>query len=116
MSKYSTSYTPASGSSLWEMSSFRIISINITSPSSSLVQTSLALGDGGTNPSDLKSELNLRTFSMMNEIDRSSGVEESEWFSGLSPFSSSFSLVLSSKESLCKNEQTKLDEFPVSGS
>ncbi|GJR66487.1 ribonuclease H-like domain-containing protein [Tanacetum coccineum] len=61
-----------------------IISINITSPSSSLVQTSSALGDGGTNQSDSNSELNLRTFSMMNAIDGSSGVEESEWFSGLS--------------------------------
>ncbi|GKE51872.1 hypothetical protein Tco_1487028 [Tanacetum coccineum] len=101
MSKYSTSCATCSGSSLWEFSSFRIISINITSPSSSLVQTSSALGDGGTNQSDSNSELNLRTFSMMNAIDGSSGVEESEWFSGLFLFSSSFSLVLSSQELLC---------------
>ncbi|GJV55677.1 hypothetical protein Tco_1456682 [Tanacetum coccineum] len=83
MSNYSTSCTPGSGSSLWELSSLGIISINITSPSSSLVQTSSALGDGGTNPSDSKSELNLRTFSVMNAIDGSGGVEESEWFFGL---------------------------------
>ncbi|GJW27449.1 hypothetical protein Tco_0044324 [Tanacetum coccineum] len=79
--------------SLWELSSVEIISINITSPSSSLVQTSSALGDGGTNPRDSKSELNLRTFSVMNEIDRSGGVGESGWFSGLPLSSSSFSLL-----------------------
>ncbi|GJZ45000.1 hypothetical protein Tco_0592596 [Tanacetum coccineum] len=78
MLKYSTSWTPDSSFSLWELSSFRIISINIMSPSSSLVQTSSALGDGGTNPSDSKSELNLRTFSVMNEIYGSGGIEESE--------------------------------------
>nr|GEY12345.1 hypothetical protein [Tanacetum cinerariifolium] len=65
MSEYSTSFPSALGSSLRESSSFGMISINITSPSSSLVQTSLALGDGGTNPSDSKSELNLRTFSII---------------------------------------------------
>ncbi|GJS10369.1 hypothetical protein Tco_0367165 [Tanacetum coccineum] len=101
MLKYSTSCTPDLGLSLWELSSFGIISINITSPSSSLVQTSSALGDGGTNPSDSKSELNLRTFLVMNEIYRSGGVEESEWFSRLSLSSSSFSSVLSLRESLC---------------
>ncbi|GJV75562.1 hypothetical protein Tco_1507146 [Tanacetum coccineum] len=100
MSKYSTFYTFASGSSLWELSSFRIISINITSLSSSLVQTSSVLGDEGTNTSDSKSELNLRTFLVMNEIDGSGGVGELGWLSGLSLSSSSFSLVLS-WESLC---------------
>ncbi|GKA58854.1 hypothetical protein Tco_0758167 [Tanacetum coccineum] len=65
------SCTPASDSSLWELSYLEIISINITSPSSSLVQMSSALGDEGTNPRDSKSELNLRTFSGMNEIDGS---------------------------------------------
>ncbi|GJX03486.1 hypothetical protein Tco_0189402 [Tanacetum coccineum] len=100
MSKYSTSCTPASGSSLWELSSFGIILINITSPSSSLMQTSSALGDRGTNPSDSKSELNLRTFSVMNEIDGSGGVGESGWFFELSLSSSLFSSVLS-WESLC---------------
>ncbi|GJR95020.1 retrovirus-related pol polyprotein from transposon TNT 1-94 [Tanacetum coccineum] len=95
MSKYSTSCTPASGPSMWELSSFRIISINITSPSSSLVQTSSALGDGGTNPSDSKSELNLRTFSVTNKIDGLGGVGESGWFSELPLSSSLFSLVLS---------------------
>ncbi|GKD14227.1 hypothetical protein Tco_1198634 [Tanacetum coccineum] len=79
MSKYFTSCTPALGSSLWELSSFGIISRNITSPSPSLVQTSSVLGDGGTNPSDSKSELNLRTFSVMNETDGSGGVRESGW-------------------------------------
>nr|GEY10536.1 hypothetical protein [Tanacetum cinerariifolium] len=62
-----------------ESLSFRMISINITSPSSSLLQTNLALGDGGTDSSDSKSELNLRNFLVRNEIDRSSGVEELEW-------------------------------------
>ncbi|GJV62298.1 hypothetical protein Tco_1468398 [Tanacetum coccineum] len=95
MSKYSTSCTPASGSSLWELSSFGIISINITSPFFSLVQTSSALGDGGTNLSDSKSELNLGTFLVMNEIDGSGGVGELGWFSGLSLSSSLFSSVLS---------------------
>ncbi|GKE37409.1 hypothetical protein Tco_1460814 [Tanacetum coccineum] len=100
MSKYSTSCTLASGSSLWELSSFGIIMINITSPSSSFVQTSSALADGGTNPSDSKSELNLRTFSVMNEIYGSGGVGESGWFSGMPLSSSSFSSVLL-WESLC---------------
>nr|GFC30940.1 hypothetical protein [Tanacetum cinerariifolium] len=68
MSKYSTPCTPSSGPSLWELSSFGIILINITSPSSSLVQTSSALGDGGINSSDSNSELNLRTFSVMNRL------------------------------------------------
>nr|GEY73924.1 hypothetical protein [Tanacetum cinerariifolium] len=65
----------------------RIILINIISPSSSLVQTSSALGDGGANPSDSNNELNLRTISVMNEIDGSGGVGESGWFSRLSPHS-----------------------------
>ncbi|GKE65839.1 hypothetical protein Tco_1520000 [Tanacetum coccineum] len=79
MLKCSTSYSHALGSSLQELSSFGTISINITSPSSSLVQTSSVLDDGGTNPSDSKNELNLRTFLVMNETNRSSGVEESKW-------------------------------------
>ncbi|GKC69988.1 hypothetical protein Tco_1115871 [Tanacetum coccineum] len=62
-----------------------------------------SVGRWGTNKSDLKSdlksELNLRTFSVTNEIDGSGGVGESGWFSGL-PLSSSFSSVLS-WESLC---------------
>ncbi|GJU30719.1 hypothetical protein Tco_1174308 [Tanacetum coccineum] len=70
------------------------------SPSSFLVQKSSALGDGGTNLSDSKSELNLRTFSVMNAIDGSGGVELLEWFFRLFLFSSSFSLVLLSRESL----------------
>ncbi|GJZ58857.1 hypothetical protein Tco_0614673 [Tanacetum coccineum] len=102
MSKYSTSYSLASGSSLRESSFFWTISINITSSSSPLVQTSSVLDDLGTNPSDSKNELSLRTFSVMNETDRSGGVEGLTWiFSGLSFFSSSFSYVLSSWESLC---------------
>ncbi|GKE72636.1 hypothetical protein Tco_1534677, partial [Tanacetum coccineum] len=100
MLKYSTSCTSASSSSLWELSSFGIISINITSPSSSLVQTSSALGDGGNNLSYSKSELNLRTFLVMNEIVESGGVEESGWFFELSLSSSLFSSV-PSWESLC---------------
>ncbi|GKF56397.1 hypothetical protein Tco_0166737, partial [Tanacetum coccineum] len=74
MSKYTTSFPSASGSSLRELSSFGMITINITSPSSSLVQMSLVLDDGGTNPSDSKNELNLRTFLVMNVTDRSGGV------------------------------------------
>nr|GEW47272.1 hypothetical protein [Tanacetum cinerariifolium] len=106
VSKYSTTSSfvvapSTSGSSLRESSSFGMISINITSPSSSLVQMSLTLGDGGTNLSDSKNELNLRTFSVRNDFDGSGGVEELEWLSGLSLYSSSFSLVLSSRESLC---------------
>nr|GEV73040.1 hypothetical protein [Tanacetum cinerariifolium] len=84
-----------------ESSSFRMISINITSPSSSLVQTSSALGDGVSNPSDSKSELNLRTFLVRNEIDGSAYVKELEWLFGLSLSYSLFSLVMSSRESLC---------------
>nr|GFA40268.1 hypothetical protein [Tanacetum cinerariifolium] len=49
---------------------FWTIPINITSPSSPLVQTSSMLDDWGTNPSDSKNESSLRTFSVMNEIDR----------------------------------------------
>nr|GEX25541.1 hypothetical protein [Tanacetum cinerariifolium] len=106
VSKYSTTgssiVAPSTlGSSLRESSSFRMISINITSPSSSLVQTSSALGDGGTNLSDSKSELSLRTFLVRNEIDGLGGVKELEWLSRLSLSSSSFSLVLSLRESLC---------------
>nr|GEU69034.1 hypothetical protein [Tanacetum cinerariifolium] len=101
MSEYSTSCPSALGSSLRESSSFGMISINITSPSSSLVQKSSAMGDGRTNPSDSKIQLNLRTFLVRNKIDGSGGIEELEWLSGLSLSSSSFSLVLSLRESLC---------------
>ncbi|GJR17136.1 hypothetical protein Tco_0965663 [Tanacetum coccineum] len=81
---------------LWELSSFRTISINITSPSSSLVQMSSVLDVGGTNPSDSKNELNLRTFSVMNVMDGSGGVGGLTWiFSGLSS-SSLFSFSQSS--------------------
>ncbi|GJR74031.1 reverse transcriptase domain-containing protein [Tanacetum coccineum] len=102
MSKYSTSCSPASGSSSWESSYFLTILINITSSSSHLVQTSLMLDDWGTNPSDSKNELSLRTFSVINETDRSGGVEGStSIFSGLTFSSSSFFSVLSSWELLC---------------
>ncbi|GJY08047.1 hypothetical protein Tco_0375101 [Tanacetum coccineum] len=61
-----------------------------------------SVGRRGTNPSDSKNELNLRTFSVMNETDGLGGVEESKWiFSGLSFFSFSFSSVLLLRESLC---------------
>ncbi|GJX33534.1 hypothetical protein Tco_0243389 [Tanacetum coccineum] len=78
--------------------------------------TSSALGDGGTNPSDSKSELNLRTFLVMNAINGSGGVEQSEWFSGLFLFSSPFSSVLSSRERLCWDDRGGVDsncEFMV---
>ncbi|GJY17267.1 hypothetical protein Tco_0388758 [Tanacetum coccineum] len=61
--------------------------------SPSLVQTSSEVGDRGTNLSDSKSELNLRTFSVMNETDGSGGVGESGWFSRLSLSSSLFPSV-----------------------
>nr|GEX98725.1 retrotransposon Orf1 [Tanacetum cinerariifolium] len=78
------------------------ISINITSSSSPLVQTSSALDDWGTNPSDSKNELSLRTFWVMNETNGSGGVERLTWiFFGLSFSSFPFSPVLSSWESLC---------------
>ncbi|GJY44774.1 hypothetical protein Tco_0432987 [Tanacetum coccineum] len=78
-------FLTTSGSSLRESSFFWTISINITSPSSPLVQTSLVLDDWATNPSDSKNELSLRTFSVMNETDGSGGVEGLTWiFSGLS--------------------------------
>ncbi|GKE27745.1 hypothetical protein Tco_1443129 [Tanacetum coccineum] len=102
MSKCSTYCSPALGSSLWESSSFQTISINITSPSSSLVQMSLVLDDGGTNPSDSKNELNLRTFLVMNETDGLGGVENLEWtFSGLFFSPSTFTSALPSWGSLC---------------
>ncbi|GJU79293.1 putative reverse transcriptase domain-containing protein [Tanacetum coccineum] len=63
---------------------------------------SSVLEDWGTNPSDLKNELSLRTFLVMNETDGLGGVEGLAWiFSGLIFSSSSFSSVLSSWESLC---------------
>nr|GEW81438.1 retrovirus-related Pol polyprotein from transposon TNT 1-94 [Tanacetum cinerariifolium] len=79
MSKYSTSCSLALGSSFRELSSCGTISINITPPSSSLVQTSLVLDDRGTNLSDSKNELNLRTFSAMNVTDGSGGVGGLTW-------------------------------------
>ncbi|GKD86452.1 hypothetical protein Tco_1357606 [Tanacetum coccineum] len=102
MSKYSTSCSLASGLFSWESSCFLTISINIMSPSSPLVQTSSVLDDWGTNQSDSKNELSLKTFSVINKIDGSSGVEG--WtpiFSGLTFYSSSFSSVMSAWESLC---------------
>nr|GEU51057.1 hypothetical protein [Tanacetum cinerariifolium] len=102
MSKYSTSCSPTLGSSLGELSFVLTISINITSMSSPLVQTSYVLEDWGTNPSDSKNELSLRTFSVMNEIDGSVGTKGLTWiFYGLSFSSSSISFGLSSWESLC---------------
>ncbi|GJU33350.1 hypothetical protein Tco_1176939 [Tanacetum coccineum] len=67
---------------LWESSFVLTISINITSPSSPLVQTSLVLEDWGTNPSDSKNELSLRTFFVMNEIDRPGGLSLDHSFLG----------------------------------
>ncbi|GJX96206.1 hypothetical protein Tco_0352004 [Tanacetum coccineum] len=79
MSKYSTFISPASaftstlGPSSRESSYFLIISINITSPSSTLVQTYSMSGDWGTKVSDSRNELSLRTFSVTNETDGSGG-------------------------------------------
>ncbi|GJW95974.1 hypothetical protein Tco_0175646 [Tanacetum coccineum] len=102
MSKYSTSCSLTAGSSLWESSFVLTISINITSSSSPLVQTSSVLEDWGINLSDSKNELSLRTFSVMNEIDRSGGMEGLTWiFSGSSFSSSLFSSGLSLWDSPC---------------
>ncbi|GJS71994.1 hypothetical protein Tco_0704835 [Tanacetum coccineum] len=102
MSKYSTSNPPASGSSLRESSFFLTISINITSPSSPLVQTNSMSNNWGAKPRDLKNELSFRTFSVMNEIDGSGGAEGLVLISSRLLFSYSlFSSVLSSWESLC---------------
>ncbi|GJZ78488.1 hypothetical protein Tco_0643325 [Tanacetum coccineum] len=54
-----------------ESSYFLIISINITSPSLSFVQTNFESDDQGTKFIDSRNELRLQTFSMMNEIDGS---------------------------------------------
>nr|GEW78271.1 hypothetical protein [Tanacetum cinerariifolium] len=103
MSKYSTSCSPALGSSLWELSSFGTVSINITSLSSSLVQISLVLDNGGTNPSNLKNELNLRTFSVMNVTDGSGGVGGLTWIFFGSSSSSLFSFSSSSQEAFYRS-------------
>ncbi|GKE59139.1 hypothetical protein Tco_1498324, partial [Tanacetum coccineum] len=79
MSKYYTSnplviaFSSSLSSSSQELSYFLIISINITSPSSSFVQTNFVSDDRGTKPDDSRNELSLRTFFVMNEIDGSSG-------------------------------------------
>ncbi|GKA46390.1 hypothetical protein Tco_0739273 [Tanacetum coccineum] len=52
-------------------SSSHMISMNITSPSSSLVQTNFILGDWGTNPSDSSIEFNFRTCSVAMEANGS---------------------------------------------
>nr|GEZ25305.1 hypothetical protein [Tanacetum cinerariifolium] len=102
MTKYSTFCSPTSGSSIWESSFILTISINTTSPSSPLVQTSSMLEDWGTSPSDSKNELSFRTFLVMNEIDRSGGTKGLSWiFYGLSFSSSLFSYGLSSWDTLC---------------
>nr|GEW22258.1 hypothetical protein [Tanacetum cinerariifolium] len=86
------------GSSLWEPLFVLTISINITSLSSPLVQTSLVLEDWGTNPSDSKNELSLRAFSVMNEIDGSGGMEGLTWiflgFPSLPHFSSGVTKII----------------------
>ncbi|GJZ22702.1 hypothetical protein Tco_0559741 [Tanacetum coccineum] len=100
MSKYSAP-TPSvvvlpssSGYPSLESSFFLINSINKASPSSPFVQTTSVSDDSGTNPSDSKNELNLRTFSVMNATDRSGGVEGLTWiFSGLSYSTSSFTFA-----------------------
>ncbi|GJW20234.1 hypothetical protein Tco_0030856 [Tanacetum coccineum] len=94
MSKYSTPNPPVTvpssspSSSSEESSYFFIISINITSPSLSFVQTNFASDDQGTKFIDSRNELSLQTFSVMNETDGSDGEGRLVlMFSGL-PFSS----------------------------
>ncbi|GKB10540.1 hypothetical protein Tco_0844463, partial [Tanacetum coccineum] len=102
MSKYYTSNPPALGSSLCESSFFLTISMNITSPSSHLVQTNSMSDNWGAKLSDSKNELSLRTFSVMNETDGSGDVEGLVLvFSGLSFSFSSLFVGSSSWESLC---------------
>ncbi|GJZ20919.1 hypothetical protein Tco_0557958 [Tanacetum coccineum] len=70
VTKYSTTGpfvgapSPSLGPSLWGSSSSRMISMNITSPSSSLEQTNLVLEDWGTNPSDSSIEFRFCTCSV----------------------------------------------------
>ncbi|GJV47852.1 hypothetical protein Tco_1438064 [Tanacetum coccineum] len=79
MSKYST-FNPhvtvlssSPSSSLEESSYFLIISINITSPSFSFVQSNYASDDRGAKFNDSRNEFRLQTFSLMNGIDGSGG-------------------------------------------
>ncbi|GJR91907.1 hypothetical protein Tco_0215918 [Tanacetum coccineum] len=60
-------------SCLRESSYFLIISINITSLSSSFVQTNFVSDDQGTKPNDSRNELSLQTLYMRNEINGSGG-------------------------------------------
>ncbi|GKE89484.1 hypothetical protein Tco_1566959 [Tanacetum coccineum] len=76
--------------------------MNITSPSSPLVQTNYVPDNWGAKPSDSKKELSLRTFSVMSETDGSGDAEGLVLvFSGLSFSSSSLFAGSSSWESLC---------------
>ncbi|GJY72712.1 hypothetical protein Tco_0476415 [Tanacetum coccineum] len=67
VSKYSTAGSsvvapsPSLGPSFRGSSSSRMISMNITSPSSSLEQTNFTLEDWGTNPSDSSIKFSFRT-------------------------------------------------------
>ncbi|GKE45161.1 hypothetical protein Tco_1472445, partial [Tanacetum coccineum] len=89
---------PLISSSSRESSYFLIISINITSSSSSFVQTNFVLGDWGTKLKDSRNELSLQTFSVMSEILGSGGEGRfMSMFSGL-PFSSSYSSDLLSQD------------------
>ncbi|GKE14214.1 hypothetical protein Tco_1421791 [Tanacetum coccineum] len=75
VSKYSTTVSfivapsPSLGSSFWGSSSSHMISMNITSPSSSLEQTNFILEDWGTNSSDSCIEFSFRTCSMVIEAN-----------------------------------------------
>ncbi|GJU63646.1 hypothetical protein Tco_1245481 [Tanacetum coccineum] len=77
VSKYSTAGSsvaapsPSLGPSFRGSSSSRMISMNITSPSSPLEQTNFALEDQGTNPSDSSIEFSFRTYSVAMEANGS---------------------------------------------
>ncbi|GKD61038.1 hypothetical protein Tco_1298547 [Tanacetum coccineum] len=93
-------------------SSSCMISMNITSPSSSLEQKNFVLEDWGTNPSDSSIEFRFLTCSVVMEANGSGcryGLELV--FLGLPSSCSTIADLL-----LGKNEQTKLDESPVLGS
>ncbi|GKF76956.1 hypothetical protein Tco_0229426, partial [Tanacetum coccineum] len=100
VSKYSTTGSsvvapsPSLGPLHWGSSSSHMISMNITSPSSSLEQTNFVLEDWGTYPSDSSIEFSFRTCSVAMEANGSScGCELELVFSGLSSSCSTSSLL-----------------------
>ncbi|GJV80068.1 retrotransposon protein, putative, ty1-copia subclass [Tanacetum coccineum] len=92
--------------------------MNITSPSSPLVQTNFVPDNWGTKPRNSNNELSLRTFLVMNETGGLGGMGGFvSIFSWMSFSSSSFSFGMSSWESLCFHQALdlmfELDEAAV---